>query len=861
MSSASLLSSDMESRTIHDLTDDLLVKIFSRSLEQPASHESPLDSFTTEPIVTPVPAPPPAADAAHNLLIAAVFRRWRGLAKSRVTTLSVKEGLVVSREDLSAAVSCFPNLTHLHLSGNSVESLDNSFLAHLASAGAYHVVDISGLSQLRVLKLNRDGVRCGTAVGGRLSCLQQLEQLEMRLGDDGNPKLCKFCGKKFEGGTNRCAIHLVTWKGQEKRAVALCKDAPTAVRDEVRGMYETKAEHQDLKRGAAAAAIHSALDAVSGNPEKKSKITDFFGNEATCAKEDADNALCLLFAALKLPERIADDPVFCYAVQCIARAGPGYVPPKRRYIGGAGLKKVRQKMEVALAPVAASWKRDGVTVSSDMMTDRCGRPQANVLLVNDSGAVFEQAVDCNMESKTGGYIASLLRPVIDKVGPENVVAVCTDGGSNYASAAKKIASTWPHIEHVPCATHVLDLMMEDMGKMGWAKGLVEKGGEMITFVRNHHFTRAYMKKVGGKQVLKPAGTRFGTQYIAMARLCEVRSGLAAMVLSDEWKVWAAADKDRKTAAEKFRAAVMDEEWWGVAEFFTSLMAVPFKAMRATDSSAKGMMGKLYDIMLQLTEDINDKLDASSDFLTRTERADITKIVKDRWDNSLACPMHVVGRILNPANQEEGIFRNDVECTRVFKDYIERHYDNKTFKRGKDGAPRRASLVLQEALLAYINMEGSFGKPGAISAREAMKKGEMTMVQWWSWHSTEYPELAALACRVLTQPVSASPCERGWAQWEGVHTARRNRLGSAKCADLVYIAHNFNVVRNWYKKDGGNTVVPGNIPDAPIPPGYNMDEEEDDMLGEEGEDAVLADEYGESVVVDKPRKEIGCGEAS
>ncbi|CAI7848681.1 unnamed protein product, partial [Closterium sp. NIES-53] len=176
-----------------------------------------------------------------------------------------------------------------------------------------------------------------------------------------------------------------------------------------------------------------------------------------------------------------------------------YVPPNRHFIGGAGLKKVRQKLEEALAPVAASWKRDGVTVSSDMMTDRCGRPQANVLLVNDSGAVFEQAVDCHMESKTGGYIASLLRPVIDKVGPENVVAICTDGGSNYASAARKIASTWPHIEHVPCATHVLDLMMEDVGKMGWAKGLVEKGGMMINFVRNHHFTRAYIKKGGGKQ--------------------------------------------------------------------------------------------------------------------------------------------------------------------------------------------------------------------------------------------------------------------------------------------------------------------------------------------------------------------------
>ncbi|CAI5957744.1 unnamed protein product [Closterium sp. NIES-64] len=375
--------------------------------------------------------------------------------------------------------------------------------------------------------------------------------------------MCKFSDFTFEGGTNRCAIHLAKWKGQEKRAVRLCKKVSTAVSEEVRGMYEEKVEKQGVKRGAAAAAIDSTLGGVT------------------------------------VPERNADDPVFRYAVQCFARAGPGYVSPNRRYIGGAGLKKVRQKMEEALAPVAASWKRDGVTVSSDMMTDRCGRPQANVLLVNDSGAVFERAVDCNMESKTGGYIASLLRPVIDKVGPENVVAVCTDGGSNYASVAKKIASTWPHIEHVPCATHVLDLMMEDVGKMGWAKGLVEKGGIMITFVRNHHFTRANMKKGGGKQVLKPAGT------------------------SDEWNEWAVADKDRKTAAEKFRAAVMDEEWWGLAVFFTSLMAVPYKAMRATDSSAKGMMGKMYDIMLQLTEDINDKLDKAGDYLTRAEKADIT----------------------------------------------------------------------------------------------------------------------------------------------------------------------------------------------------------------------------------------------
>ncbi|CAI5525412.1 unnamed protein product [Closterium sp. Naga37s-1] len=82
----------------------------------------------------PIPAPPPFADAARNLLIASVCRHWRRLAKRRVTTLSVKEDLLVSLQDLSAAVACFPNLTHLHLSDNSVETLNDAFLAHLASS-------------------------------------------------------------------------------------------------------------------------------------------------------------------------------------------------------------------------------------------------------------------------------------------------------------------------------------------------------------------------------------------------------------------------------------------------------------------------------------------------------------------------------------------------------------------------------------------------------------------------------------------------------------------------------------------------------------------------------------------------------
>ncbi|CAI5976319.1 unnamed protein product [Closterium sp. NIES-64] len=405
----------------------------------------------------------------------------------------------------------------------------------------------------------------------------------------GSVRVCKYCAIEFKGGAFRCAQHLAKWKEQRSRNVRLCAKVLPDVRAAVRAHYEKKASNRDEKRRAEDA----ALNAVAGGA-KRGRITDFIGDGAQCKTGEADYAVCLFFAGCQIPERHADNPLWRNMVSAIYNAPHGYVAPRRKYVGGVGLKQCRTSIKKRLQPIAASWKRDGVTVPSDLMTDRCGRPQANVMLVNDSGAVFVEAIDCNMESKTGGYIASLLRPIIEKVGPENVVALCMDGGSNYGAACKELMADWPHIEYVPCATHMLDLLMEDVGKITWCKDIVDLCGDMITYVRNHHFTRNYLrskkvKKGKGKQLVKPAGTR-------------------------------------KQTADTFRGQIMDDAWWKNATYLAELLAIPFKVMRATDSSAKGMMGTIYDLMLQLTEDVNDKLEAGEKILPRAVATDIGKIM-------------------------------------------------------------------------------------------------------------------------------------------------------------------------------------------------------------------------------------------
>ncbi|CAI5996681.1 unnamed protein product [Closterium sp. NIES-64] len=101
------------------------------------------------------------------------------------------------------------------------------------------------------------------------------------------------------------------------------------------------------------------------------------------------------------------------------------------------------------------------------------------------------------------------------------------------------------------------------------------------------------------------------------------------------------------------------------------MALPYKVMRKTDGPAKGMMGAMYDMMLQLTEDLSALLESADCPLSDADKEGLLEHLRRRWDESLACPLHVVGRILNPVNQEEGIYLKDIECTRVMKAWLSR----------------------------------------------------------------------------------------------------------------------------------------------------------------------------------------------
>ena len=67
-----------------------------------------------------------------------------------------------------------------------------------------------------------------------------------------------------------------------------------------------------------------------------------------------------------------------------------------------------------------------------------------------------------------------------------------------------------------------------------------------------------------------------------------------------------------------------------------------------------------------------------------------------------------------------------------------------------------------------------------------------LVRWWICHGANGVHLQSLAIRILSQVASSSSAERNWSTYGFIHSVKRNRLGSQKAEDLVYVHSNFRL---------------------------------------------------------------------
>ncbi|XP_057759378.1 uncharacterized protein LOC130979848 [Arachis stenosperma] len=158
-------------------------------------------------------------------------------------------------------------------------------------------------------------------------------------------------------------------------------------------------------------------------------------------------------------------------------------------------------------------------------------------LVEDVKKMIEDycSVDASHISKTADALFNLLRDVVLFVGSENVVYVVMDNAVNYVAAGRLLESKFSRLYWSPCAVHCVNLMLQDIEKLEKVSETVSQVSMITKYIYNHCHPLYLMRKfTSRREILRPALTRFATNFIALQSILAQKDALRAMVTSREW---------------------------------------------------------------------------------------------------------------------------------------------------------------------------------------------------------------------------------------------------------------------------------------------------------------------------------------
>ncbi|KAK3193782.1 hypothetical protein Dsin_025092 [Dipteronia sinensis] len=194
-------------------------------------------------------------------------------------------------------------------------------------------------------------------------------------------------------------------------------------------------------------------------------------------------------------------------VEAIGQFGPSFKPPSQLQLREPLVKEEFETTKEALKKQEQSWKVDECSIMTDAWTDRKRRSIMNLCVNCKEGTTFLSSKDSSAEAHTGENIFKYVLSAIEEVGPENVVQVVTDNASNNMAAAKMLKVKMPSIFWSSCATHTINLMLEDIGKLPKFKNTLEEAKSFTIFIYAHHTTLAFMRTFTRKRdIVRPGVT-------------------------------------------------------------------------------------------------------------------------------------------------------------------------------------------------------------------------------------------------------------------------------------------------------------------------------------------------------------------
>ena len=165
-----------------------------------------------------------------------------------------------------------------------------------------------------------------------------------------------------------------------------------------------------------------------------------------------------------------------------------------------------------------------------------------------------------------------------------------DNAPVMTAASRHIFQSISHLYLQGCATHYLDLFLEDWGKEEWVKKLVKKAKIISIFIKSHHASQAIFRRLFPDLSIRlPVETHFATNFIMIDRLLQVRNALERMIIDDEWPTFMSDFRRRSSMAYAkaglVRPFIRSDGFWDKCKNFLYMGIPVIKALRLFDGKA------------------------------------------------------------------------------------------------------------------------------------------------------------------------------------------------------------------------------------------------------------------------------------
>ncbi|KAJ1409033.1 Ribonuclease H-like superfamily [Sesbania bispinosa] len=210
---------------------------------------------------------------------------------------------------------------------------------------------------------------------------------------------------------------------------------------------------------------------------------------------------------------------------------------------------------------------------------------------------------------------------------------------------------------------------------------------------------SYHEHSKGRELARPAVTRFATVYLTLHCIMQQKNALRSMFASEEWATSNYASKSE--AKEVVNTVLCDTRFWKSIQYCLKCVSPLVKVLRLVDGDSKPAMPYIYEAMDRAKEQI------AANFKNQESRyKKVWKIIDTRWNLQLHRPLHAAAYYLNPKFHYDKIFNPDSEVLFGLYETIERMVPD-----------RRIRFGIDQQLDRFKTTKGLFGMSMAIDTRE------------------------------------------------------------------------------------------------------------------------------------------------